>query len=128
RMAHDDRAAGLGDDGRGFFPHLARSLRRISEAIDESLDNGAIVIRHAQQTAHHRNQRQAADALRRPVGADLAARNAPHLLGVGFEEDLVEPASEGADDPIFEAGDVRGWLTLYLDVADEAAHGLQRTE
>ena len=47
-------------------------------------------------------ERQALDALRGPFGADLGARDAPHLLRVGLEEDLEQPLAEAVGDPLLE--------------------------
>lgn len=38
------------------------------------------------------------DALRGPLGADLGAGDAPDLLGVGLEEDLIQPLAEAVAD------------------------------
>ena len=42
------------------------------------------------------------DPLRRPLGLDLGAGDAPDLLGVGAEEGVVEAAPEPAHDPVLE--------------------------
>ena len=58
------------------------------------------------------------DALATPVGADLAARHAPHLLGVVAEERAVEFHAEAVDHEIFEALLLAGGQKLHLDVAN----------
>ncbi len=47
-------------------------------------------------------ERQALDALGGPLGAHLGGRDAPHLLGVGLEEVLVEALAEAVGDPLLE--------------------------
>ena len=47
-------------------------------------------------------EREVLDPLRGPVGLDLGGRHAPHLLGVGLEEDAVEAPAEAGDDPALE--------------------------
>ena len=46
--------------------------------------------------------RQALDALRAPLGADLVAGHAPDLFGVALEERQVELAAEAVDEEVFE--------------------------
>ena len=47
-------------------------------------------------------EREALDALRAPLGADLVAGHAPHLFGVGLEERQVQLAAEAVDEEVFE--------------------------
>ena len=49
-------------------------------------------------------EREVLDALGRPVGLDLVGRHAPHLLGVGLEEDAVEAPAEARRRPALERG------------------------
>src|SRR5215469_5925170 len=86
------------------------------------------MVRHAHQTPHHRSQRQPADALYRPIGADLAAGNAPYLFGIGLEKSLVEARSERAFHPVLKAADVNRRAALCEQIADQTAQRLERTE
>ena len=47
-------------------------------------------------------QREALDALRTPLCADLDAGRAPDLLGIGLEEDAVELLPKAIRNPLFE--------------------------
>ena len=69
-------------------------LRGYWNDVDQRLDHLAALLRRgrarqrvAQRVRHGAPQIEALDALRRPVGRDLVAAHAPHLLGVGLEED-----------------------------------------
>ena len=61
--------------------------------------------------------REALDALSTPVRANLAARYAPHLLGVVAEERAVEFHTEAVDHEVFEATLLAGGQQLHLEVA-----------
>ena len=73
---------------------------------------------------NRRGQRQAFDSLRRPVGGYLRALHAPHLLGVGLEEDVEEPASELVRDPLFEVPGITGRPHARPGVRKHAERGL----
>ena len=81
-------------------PHLAGPEARVVELGDEALDLVPLVAE--ERRLRRREERQPLDALRRPLGADLGRRHAPHLLGVGLEEQLEEPAAEPVRHPVLE--------------------------
>jgi hypothetical protein len=66
------------------------------------------------------------DALRRPLGADLVARHAPHLLGVGLEEGRVEATPEAVDHPLLERLLLGLWPRLGREVAEDHPRALGR--
>ena len=67
---------------------------------------------------HHRlRNREALDALTAPVGADLAAGHAPHLLGVVAEERTIQFHAKAVDHEVFEALFLAGRQQLHLEVA-----------
>ena len=72
------------------LPQHSRSALRIVEFVDQGLDHGAPGPRGLRQEGvlDGREQREPLDPLRRPLGHDLVAGDAPDLLGVGLEEDL----------------------------------------
>ena len=67
-------------------------------------------------------EREVLDPLRRPLGTDLRAGNAPHLLRVRGEERVVEPGAEVPRDPLLEG------LRLRAGGADAAAEVREGTE
>src|SRR3990172_2690216 len=69
------------------LPHLARSEAWIAEFVDQALDRGVAALDRGGVEDGPR-QREPLDTLGRPLGPDLGAGDAPHLLGVGLEEDL----------------------------------------
>lgn len=93
------------------LPHHARPQPRIAEGFEQGLGRHAVIgalvqPQAALQPVEHRGaERKPLDALRRPVGRHLVARHAPHLLGIGLEEDRIELASELVDRPVLEAAD-----------------------
>ncbi len=92
--------AAVGDDLVGHrLPHLPRAEARVVELVDQRLD---VVLVAEERGLGGREERQALDALGGPLGADLVGRHAPHLLGVGHEEVLVEPLAEAVGDPLLE--------------------------
>ena len=107
RGAHVQGSAHRADLGGRGFPHHSGSAARIAEALDEGLGGGAVLLlaelQRAPHAVHHRAQQaQALDALRRPIGGDVIAAHAPHLLGVGLEEDGEEPLAELVAHPLME--------------------------
>ena len=73
---------------------------RVVELGDQRLDLVALVAE--ERGLGGGEEREALDPLRRPLGAQLGRRDAPHLLGVGLEEVLVEPLAEAVGDPLLE--------------------------
>ncbi|CAB4882193.1 unannotated protein [freshwater metagenome] len=121
-----DRAAELLDALRHALPHLAGPQARIVEAADQR--RGLRLGRRPQGGAHRRREGELADPLGGPVGAQLAARHTPDLLGVGAEEDLVETTAEAAGDPLLE-GVLRTSRTQpRRGVAEPTARELRGTE
>ena len=128
--AHMDLAAALFHAARGRLPHHARTLAGILERLDERLDLLAVgrtasgCDRVAQRVRHGAPQVEALDALRRPVGRDLVAAHAPHLLRVGLEEDGEQALAELVGDPVVEALGVLGRERLLLQVGEDAQRRL----
>ena len=98
---------------RRGVPHHARTLARVLEALDQRLDDFAVVGRRAivealrlhrvaQRVRHGRPEVEALDALRRPVGRNFIAAHPPHFLGVGLEENCEQPLAELVGDPVVE--------------------------
>ena len=84
-------------------------LARVLEALDQALDGIAVgfglaadVQRALEPVDDGGQQIEALDALRGPVGGNLVAGHAPHLLGVGLEEDLEQPLAELVAHPFVE--------------------------
>ena len=51
---------------------------------------------------HRLAKRHPLDALRREIGAQFRTGDAPDLLAVGLEIDLIEPPAKTADHPVLE--------------------------
>ena len=132
--AHDfrlgeGRNAALGEPIAAALPHHARTEARIVEPVDQGGDHLAVLAARAQQRALDRLlQVEVLDALARPLGADLRAGHAPHLLGVGLEEDLVEAAAEPVDHPVLEGALVADGSEPRRRVAHADAGGLERPQ
>ena len=115
------------------FPKLAGAEFRVEELPDKArlgiflADVGAIgsagrslflTCKNLLERMNHRlRNREALDALSTPVRANLAARNAPHLLGVVAEERAVEFHAEAVDHEVFKALFLAGGQQLHLEVA-----------
>ncbi len=120
------------------LPHHARPQAGVVEALDEAGHHLAVTIPVAQEGVLDRgHQVEVLDALGGPRRRDLGARHAPHLLGVGPEEDLEEPASEAVGDPGIEGALVGGGKHLGVEVAGhdpsrlghpQAPQGVQRAQ
>src|SRR3989304_271824 len=85
----------------GPAPHHPRPEARIVELLDERLDD-LLPLRPEERVADGDRERQALDALRRPLRANLRARDAPHFLGVRLEENAVELLAEAVGHPLFK--------------------------
>src|SRR5687767_11966039 len=70
------------------LPHLARAVARIVELLDQRSDLAPVVPPYRRTSS--REEGDALDALRGPLGADLGGRHAPDLLRVRPEEQLEE--------------------------------------
>jgi len=97
---HEDLAATLVDAVGHLLPHLAGAEAGIIELLDERLDLLVLVAEERGLRGGH--ERQVLDPLRRPFGAQLGAGHAPHLLGVGLEEQLVQALAEAVGDPLLQ--------------------------
>ena len=96
------------------------------ELVDQRLDLVALVAE--ERGLGGGEERQALDPLRGPLGADLGGRHAPHLLGVGHEEVLVEPLAEAVGDPLLEVVLAALGLDRGPQVGEQAARELDRAE
>ena len=81
------RAGAAGDEG----------VRLAAEPVPGRVCRGRRLLRDGSE------QREAADALGAPLGADLGAGDAPKLFGVALEEGLVELAPEAVDEEVLQA-------------------------
>ena len=129
--AHPDLAPLLHRPPRGGLPHHARSLPRITERADECLDLLRPILRLPlghDGVPDRACQRQPLDPLRRPIGRDLLAAHAPHLLGVGLEKDAEQPAAELVRDPVLERPRIADREDPGPAVAGDAPHGLHEPQ
>ena len=101
RRAGDDLAPEVLDPLGHGFPHLARAVARVVELADEALH--AAVASAEERVPRGRAEREALDPLGGPFGADLRAGNAPDLLRVRSEEEVVEPPAEAVGHPFLQA-------------------------
>ena len=123
--------APLPDPGRRRLPHHAGTPPRIAEALDQRGDE--LVRRLAaparqQGSADRRRQREVPDPLRGAVGRDLRALHAPHLLGVGLEEDAEQSPAEAIADPLLEVARRRHRRQSRARIGQHAGRGLDRPE
>ena len=126
RRVQPDLAA-VGDDLVGHrLPHLPRAEARVVELVDQRLDLVALVAE--ERGLGGGEERQALDPLRGPLGADLGGGHAPHLLGVGHEEVLVEPLAEAVGDPLLEVVLATVGRDRGPQVGEQAARELDRAE
>jgi hypothetical protein len=79
---------------------MTRAEARVDEFIYERFDPVVAILRN--RVSDCRGKAQALDALCGPIGSDLSARNAPHFLGIAFEEELIEAPPKSVDDPVLE--------------------------
>ena len=125
RRAEADLAA-VGDDLVGHrLPHLARPEARVVELADQRLDLALVA---EERGLGGGGEGQALDALGRPLRAQLGGRDAPHLLGVGLEEVLVEPLAEAVGDPLLDVVLLALGLHLRPQVGEPRADQLDRAE
>src|SRR5262249_8544124 len=103
---------------------------RVVELVDQRRDDRAVLGMAAVQegVAQGFAQRQVLDALCRPVHGDLGARNAPDLLGVGLEEDLVQPVPKAVRHPLLEAGLFGRRPETGFGVTQADQQGFERSE
>src|SRR5256714_14063788 len=120
-----------GADVRHALPHLTGTEPRVSEAIDQRGHDLAATLRlpiREQRAADHDPQVEALDALRGPVRRQLLGADAPHLFGVGLEEDAVQAPPELVAHPLLERPRVLDRPQPRPDVARETQGRLQRAE
>ena len=90
------------------FPHHAGATPRVAKALQQRLGFHAVVglavepQRALEPVEHRTTEAQPLDALRRPIRRNLVAGHAPHLFGIGFEEDAEQLRAELVDRPILE--------------------------
>ena len=87
-----------------------------------------LLVAAPEHVLHGRRQIQILDALRGPVGADIAALHAPHLFGIGLEEDLEQPPAEPVAHPFLEACLGERRKGARPDIARHDAHRFGRAE
>ena len=135
-MAHQHLALAGGEDlVARRIPHHAGAKARIAEGFEQGLGLLAAAIidlveteRALQPVDHRTPQRQALDPLGGPVGAHLVARHAPHLLGVGLEEDRIEFLAELVGGPVLKALHLADREQLVLQVARHAQGGAPQAQ
>ena len=130
-------AAEASDLFRRRLPHLAGAETWILEPVDEGLD-GLRALLELRGVQDRLGQAEPLDPLRGPFGANLGARDAPHLFRVRLEEDLEEPLPEPVRDPLLEVfldgirlevpADVAGYAQERIPEAEaqQGVLGLQR--
>src|SRR5208283_5973708 len=103
-----DRPPAVADPRRNLVPQLPRAELGVEKALDEARLRlvGSAGRRGlpagGQGMAHRLHQRQALDALRAPLGADLMAGHAPDFLGIRLEEGPVELRTKAVDQEVLE--------------------------
>ena len=115
-----------------MLPELAGAVHGIEKLLDERgfcvlLREVAAALPHAErafeEVSDSGGERESFDALRTPLGADLIAAHAPHLLRVGLEEGEVELAAEAVDEEVFETLFRTNLMNSRLDVAEADLRG-----
>ena len=122
-----DVAARSGHLVRARLPHQPRPRLRVLELLDQAGD--VLLVAARQERVDDRGgQVQVLDALRRPVGLDVGGRAPPQLLGVGLEEDAVEPPAEARGRPPLERRLVLGRAHPHPGVGQDAEDRLDEPE
>ena len=109
------------------FPHHPGAMAGILELLDEAGDLFLVPARR-QRIDDRPEQVEVLDALSRPVGLDLIGGNAPHFLGVGLEEDAIEPPAELRGDVPLEGREVLRRTDPHPEVRQNAPDRLEDTE
>src|SRR5438270_10859751 len=120
----------LADLGHAL-PHLPGAEPRVPELVDQSGHDLAAAAGPAagqQRAAQDNPQVETLDPLRRPIGGQLFGADAPHLFGVGLEEDAEQAPPELVADPILKRSRILDRLKARPGVAREAQDRLDRTE
>ena len=125
-MTHQHRVAVRHDKVARRVPHHSRSKARIAECFQQCLGFHAVIgffvqtERPLEPVKDGGTEAQAFDALRCPVGGHFVARHAPHLFGVGFEEDRKQLVTKLVYRPILKAADIFVRKGLGLHIARHA--------
>ena len=109
------------------FPHHPGTMTGILEFLDEAGDL-LLVPPWCQRVDDCPKQVEVLDPLGRPVGLDLIGGNAPHLLGVGLEEDAVEPPAKLRGDIPLEGCEVLRRPNPHPEIGKNAPDRLEHTE
>src|SRR5438874_4869958 len=107
------------------LPHLAGPEAGIVELFDQ---RGHVVASEAENRHDRPAQREVLDPLRCPERTDLRPGNTPHLLGVGAEERIVQPASESRGHPFLERLRVVVPMSCRPEIRERAAHRLPQAQ
>ncbi len=131
--AQEHLHAGLLDQVTAGLPHHAGPELGVLELLDEARDLLGPVLAPSGQAGPHRlpyrrEQGHPLDALGAEVGRDLGGGHPPHLLVVGLEEVLVEPAAVVGDDVPLEGALVLRRRHPHLGEGQGAADGLDQTQ
>ncbi len=135
--ASQDFPALLADEIGDVLPELAGAVHGIEELLDER--GFRVLLREVaaarlraegalEEVSDSAGERESFDALRTPLGADLIAAHAPHLLRVGLEEGEVELAAEAVDEEVFETLFRTELMNSRLDVAEADLRGAGETK
>ena len=103
--AHLELAAQRFHFFRAYFPHHARASPRITEGMDERLDDFAavaVVSLRNERVLDRATERKSSDPLSGPVGRDFLAAHSPDFFSVALEECIEEPFAELIAYPFFE--------------------------
>ena len=99
-----DAPAQSADAFRASLPHHARPKPRIAESVNQAFHDFAAFLggAGAESIENGRPKRQALNALRSPVGRDLAAADSPDFFRVSLKERSVKARAELVAHPVFE--------------------------
>src|SRR5579864_2997084 len=107
-MIHQHPVALAGNEVACRFPHHSGTTPWISEGFKERLGPHSVIgllvetERALEAIEYRASKAEALDALRRPICRNFVAGHAPHLFGVGLEEDREELLAELVDGPVLE--------------------------
>ncbi len=133
-MAHQYGVAALDHLVARGLPHHAGATARIAEAFQQRLGFHAVIgalvqpQRALEAIEHRLAEAEPLDALCGPIGGDFVAGHAPHLLGVGLEEDREELLAELVDRPVLEAASVLPGEQLPAQIARHAQRRAEHAE
>src|SRR5215472_2891110 len=99
--------------GGGRLPHHARTSARVTEGIDQRLNNfGPVAVFGAlrkERVLDRAPERETANALRGPICRNLFAAHSPNFFGVALEENVEEAFAELIADPFLEVLRMADW-------------------